>query len=88
MAKKKKAAHTTGLQLSDHDRAIVEVVRSAMTEALKQAHAPAAVAKRIAALAARSRNKGRAAAIRRHPFQGICEASGKPLAREQPSWTN
>jgi len=70
------------LLLDEHDRALVETVRQAMDKALRKSHTPTAVAKRIAVLAVRQRNKGRAAAKRRHPFAGICEASGRPLAVE------
>src|SRR5262249_19004904 len=70
------------LQLDGHDQALVEVVRQAMEAALRQAHTPTAVAKRVAVLAVRQRNKGRSAAKKRHPFAGICEASGQPLAAE------
>jgi hypothetical protein len=70
------------LQLDEHDRELVEVVRAAMSAALTQAHMPTAVAKRISVLAVRRRNRGRVAAKRRYPFAGICEASGQPLAPE------
>ena len=40
---------------------------------------PSAVARRIFTEAAKQRNHGRAAAMKRYPFQGVCEASGKPL---------
>lgn len=50
--------------------------------AFKKANMPAAVAKRITVVAVRYRNKGKAAAIRRHPFRGICEASGRHLKKE------
>jgi hypothetical protein len=39
------------------------------------------VAKRISVLAMRHRNKGRPAAMLRHPFKGICEVSGQPIER-------
>jgi hypothetical protein len=50
-----------------------------MRTAIEQANMPCAVAKRIAAVAVRHRNRGRAGAIKRHPFQGLCEASNLPL---------
>jgi len=69
------------LKLDSHDEALVKVVRAAMQAAYGQAHAPVAVAKRITALAVRQRNQGRAAAIRRMPFAGVCEASGLRIER-------
>src|SRR5437868_560122 len=67
------------LQLDEHDQALVELVRIAMDSAILQAHMPSAVAKRITTLAVRHRNQGREAAKKRHPFKGVCEASGLPL---------
>lgn len=64
------------LTLDSHDQALVEVARAAMRAAIAQANMPSAVAKRIAAEAMKHRNKGRREAILRHPFRGICEASG------------
>jgi hypothetical protein len=75
-------ASTTTLKLSPHDQALVDAAVTAMRSAFENAHAPPAVAKRIAVLAVRQRNKGRAAAIRRHPFCGVCEQSGRPLQRQ------
>jgi hypothetical protein len=51
-------------------------------KAILTAHGPVAVTKRIVALAVRERNRGRLAAIKKHPFNGVCEESGWPLARE------
>jgi hypothetical protein len=70
------------IQLDKHDQALVEVTKAAMAAALAQAHSPTAVANRLAVLAVRNRNRGRAAAKRGYPFAGICEASGQPLASE------
>jgi hypothetical protein len=70
------------LKLDDHDCTIVSAVKAAMDKAFADAHAPTAVAKRISVLATARRNKGRNAAIRKYPFRGICEASGKPLDKE------
>lgn len=67
------------IELDDHDAALVALVRAAMDNAIENAHRPSAVAKRITTLAVRHRNRGRAAAIKRHSFPGICEASGRPL---------
>jgi hypothetical protein len=67
------------IKLDEHDAALVEAVVSAFRKALESAHSPSAVVKRIVAITVRRRNLGRAAAIRRHPFKGICEASGLPL---------
>lgn len=70
------------IQLDEYDRGLVEMVRQSIECALRQAHMPTAVAKRVAVIAVRHRNKGRAAAKRRYPFAGVCEASGLPLAAE------
>ncbi len=67
------------IKLDDHDAALVDTVVSAFRNAVGSAHSRSAVVKRIVAIAVRERNRGRAAAIRRHPFKGICEASGRPL---------
>jgi hypothetical protein len=67
------------LKLDAHDQAIVDTVRKVMTKAISTTHSPVAVTKRIAPLAMRYRNKRRAAAIRKHPFKGVCEESGRPL---------
>lgn len=67
------------IELDSHDERLVVAAVAAMKAAFQQAHAPAAVAKRIAVVAVRHRNHGRDAARRRHPFAGICEASGKQL---------
>lgn len=67
------------LNLDEHDYALVDVARAAIRAAVANANMPSAVAKRIVSEAVRHRNKGRADAIKRHPFQGICEASGLPL---------
>lgn len=69
------------IKLDAHDEVLVKVAVAAMKEAFGEAHAPAAVAKRIAVVAVRQRNRGRAAAIRRHPFKDVCEASGRPIHR-------
>ena len=70
------------LPLDEHDQALVELVRAFLDRSILHAHAPTAVAKRITTLAVRHRNRGRAAAIKRHPFTGICKASGQPLGFE------
>jgi hypothetical protein len=70
------------LNLDQHDIDLVKGVKAALDAAIAQAHQPIGVAKRVHSLAARHRNKGRAAAMRRHPFAGICEASGLPLERK------
>jgi hypothetical protein len=67
------------VKLDAHDEAIVATVQAEMKKAILTAHGPVAVAKRIGALAIRQRNRGRIAAIKRYPFKGICEASGRPL---------
>jgi hypothetical protein len=69
----------SGLKLSEHDRSLVEVAIAAIANAVANAESSPAVAKRIASVAMRFRNRGRRPAIRRYPFRGICEASGLPL---------
>ena len=69
------------LRLNPHDEDLVRIAVAAMSEAIRIAHAPAAVARRIATVATRHRNKGRNAAMKKHPFKGICEQSGLPLER-------
>jgi hypothetical protein len=67
------------LELSKHDEDLVQLVRVLIRSAVVKAERPAAAAKRIAAEAIKHRNKGRAAAIRSHPFTGVCEVTGRPL---------
>lgn len=69
------------LTLNAHDEELVAVAKAAIEKAIAAAHVPVAVTKRISAFAVRHRNRGRTAAIRRHKFNGVCEASGKPLDR-------
>lgn len=69
------------LELEDHDKILADNARAAIRYAVGKARAPIAVAKRIVAEAMKHRNRGRQAAIRRHPFRGVCEASGAPLER-------
>lgn len=70
------------IELDEHDKALVQLAQTALANAVQNAHRPSAVAKRITTLAVRHRNRGRAAAISGHPFNGVCEASGRPLAFE------
>ena len=67
------------LNLDEHDKRLAEKATSAIRDAVANANMPSAVAKRIFTEAAKQRNHGRSAAMKRHPFRGICEASGKPL---------
>ncbi|WP_347261141.1 hypothetical protein [Rudaea sp.] len=69
------------LELNDDDKKLVSRVERAIEKAIASANAPVAVIKRIVTIAVRHRNKGRNAAIKRHPFQGICENSKRPLDR-------
>lgn len=69
------------LDLERHDEALADTARAAIRDAVGKARAPVAVAKRIVAEAMKHRNRGRKAAIRRHPFKGICEASGARIER-------
>jgi hypothetical protein len=75
------ASPKKGLKLDEHDAALVATVKAALDAAILSAHNPVAIAKRIHSLAARHRMKGRQAAIKRHPFAGVCEVSGQPLER-------
>jgi hypothetical protein len=70
------------IKLNAHDESIANLVLTVIHNAVENAHAPAAVAKRIAVVAVRYRNRGRVAARRRHPFSGICEQSGERLERQ------
>jgi hypothetical protein len=70
------------LKLDAHDQALVATVQAAMRGAISTAHTPVAVAKRIGVLATALRNRGRDVARKRHPFKGICEASGMPLDKK------
>lgn len=70
------------LKLNSHDEALVNAAIEAIKAAKSQAHTPVAVIKKIGAFVMRQRNRGRDAAIRKHPFTGICEASGAPLDRK------
>ncbi len=70
------------IQLNKHDQELVARVKTKIKEAYESADAPAAVAKSIASNAMRYRNRGRIQAKKRHPFKGICEASGKPIEKE------
>src|SRR5260370_18052185 len=72
------------LKLDAHDTALVTLVKATLDAAIASAHAPSAVAKRLHSLAARHRMKGRAAAMKRHPFNNVCEASGAPIAKKYP----
>ena len=67
------------LKLDDHDQALVAAAQAGMVRAIEAARNPIAVAKRINVLATGYRNKGRNAAIRKYPFKGVCEISGRRL---------
>jgi restriction endonuclease Mrr len=71
-----------GLKLDEHDAALVAAVKAALDAAIHSARMPSAVAKRIHSIAARHRMKGRHGAIKRHPFAGVCEVSGRPLDKQ------
>jgi hypothetical protein len=70
------------IRLDPHDEALTSAAIAAVRNAFREAHRPAAVAKRIAVVAVSQRNRGRAAAIKRHPFSGLCENGGGPLLRQ------
>mgnify|MGYP001439620210 CR=1 FL=1 len=67
------------IQVDSHDAALIEGVRASIRAAIAAAHKPAAVAKKIGNIATNVGMKGRDTAIKGHPFQGFCEASGLPL---------
>lgn len=69
------------LKLDAHDEALVKAAKVAIEQAISTAHQPVAVTKRISSFVTRHRNAGRSAAIKSHPFKGICEASGHELDR-------
>ena|SRR3989344_2596766 len=70
------------IRLNKHDEYLAEKAIKMIDSVVKEAHFSAAVAKRITTRAMYWRNKGRGAAMRRHPFSGICEAGGLPLKKE------
>ncbi len=70
------------IQLDEHDEALAELVRAMIDTAVRIAHRPSGVVKRITAKAVARRNRGRKAAMKRYPFAGKCEVSGRPLCRE------
>jgi hypothetical protein len=70
------------LDLDDHDAALVALLKAALEAAIKTAHKPVAVVKRMHTVTGGFRMKGRAAAMKRHPFGGVCEASNLPLDRK------
>jgi hypothetical protein len=70
------------IRLSKHDRTLADIVQTVIEAALAEGEYPVALAKRIAAISTRHRNRGRVVARRQQPFQGICEASGLPLSIE------
>lgn len=61
------------------DEELIKAARTAIKKAVGAAESKSKVAKALVMEAARQRNRGRTAAMRRHPFRGICEASGAPL---------
>ena len=67
------------IELDEHDKALIENVICAIEEAIQNAHEPVALKRRIAVITIGKRNRGREAARKRHPFPGVCEASGLPL---------
>jgi hypothetical protein len=70
------------LRLDKHDEVLVEQTKRAIQTAVASANMPSAVAKRIVTVAMKHRNKGRSEAMKRQPFKGVCEASGKPLEKK------
>jgi hypothetical protein len=64
------------LKVDAYDQGLIDIAVAAMRTAIKAAHSPVGVAKRLVTVAVKHRNRGRLAAIKRHPFLGHCEASG------------
>ena len=69
------------LKLDINNEILIAEAKAAIEQAIASAPVPVAVTKRISAFAVRHRNRGRDAAIRHHQFEGMCEASSKPLDR-------
>ena len=69
------------LKLDINNELLITEAKAAIEQAIASAPVPVAVTKRISAFAVRHRNRGRDAAIRHHQFEGMCEASSKPLHR-------
>lgn len=64
------------IQLDAHDEELVAEVEKLISAAYSKANKPAGVARRIAVISVRFRNKGRAKARKHTPFDGKCAASG------------
>lgn len=67
------------IKLNAHDSKLFALAVAAIETAIANAKAPAAVVRKIAAVAVRHRNKGRLAAKGRLPFNGTCAVSGRRL---------
>ena len=70
------------IQLDPHDEALMQIARAAILDACKNAHSPSAVARCLHSVASGIRRRGYHKAVKNYPFQGICEISKRPLARE------
>lgn len=67
--------------LTQADQQRFNELKLSLERVLAEAEQRPALARKIFALAARHRNRGRQAAIRSHAFKGVCEISGLPIAR-------
>lgn len=65
--------------LDDHDEALMLEAKAAILKACSLAHSLHGVARCLHSVASGQRRKGYHAAVKKHPFQGICEISGEPL---------
>ena len=79
---KSATARNMSIPLKEKDRRLVEKAKNAIKVAYESAEEPPAVAKSITSYAVKYRNRGRNVAKGRYSFRGICEASGKPLERQ------
>ncbi len=70
------------ITLTDVDQRKYDALREAIEAALATAERRPALARKLFVLAAKHRNKGRKAAMRRYPFAGKCEISGWTIPRK------
>ena len=63
----------------NQDEALVEVLKATLRTGFANAEEPAWVVRTIRDHLEKQRCRGRTAAIRSHPFSGICECSGQPM---------
>lgn len=70
------------IELDSHDDELVSEVKQLIEAAMKKAHKPAGVARRLGVIATSFRNRGRPKARKATPFDGKCAVSGLPLERK------